>query len=122
MKDELTLVDEASAPALEGPPDEPLLATVEDASRIVEACWSSGAHAALLYAANLTPGFFDLSTGEAGAILQKLQNYRIRLAVVCPPGLVMSSRFGELLAEEQQGRDFGVFATRGEARAWLERG
>ena len=46
---------------------------------------------------NLTPAFFDLSSGEAGAILQKLRNYGIRLAVVCPPGRVlMSSRFGEM--------------------------
>jgi hypothetical protein len=54
-----------------------------------------------LYAANLTRGFFDLSSGEAGAILQKLRNYRIRLPVVCGPGTAqLSRRFGDLLAED----------------------
>lgn len=42
-----------------------------------------GAGSALLYAPNLTAKF-DLSSREAGAILQKLRDYRIRLAVVCP--------------------------------------
>lgn len=117
---ELAPVDEGGVLAVEGRPGQPLLAGVEDARQIIEACWSSGARGALLYAANLTPGFFDLSTREAGEILQKLQNYRIRLAVVCPPGEArMSSRFQELLAETQGGRDFGLFATRDEARAWL---
>jgi hypothetical protein len=27
----------------------------------------------------MTPAFFDLSSGDAGVILQKLRNYRIRL-------------------------------------------
>jgi len=30
-----------------------------------------------------------------------------------------SSRFGELVAEERMRCDFGVFASRAEARAWL---
>lgn len=118
----LTPVEEAGVIALEGQPAQPYLATPDDARRLIEECWASGASAALLYPPNLTPGFFDLSSGEAGAILQKLQTYRIRLAVVCPPGsAALSSRFGELLAETQGGRDFGLFTTREEARAWLAR-
>ncbi len=49
-------------------------------------CLEGGVDCALLYAANLTRGFFDLSSEEAGAILQQLRNYGIRLAVVCVPG------------------------------------
>jgi hypothetical protein len=37
-------------------------------------------HADVLYSENLPPAFFDLSSGVAGAILQKLRNYKIRLA------------------------------------------
>jgi hypothetical protein len=60
------------------------------------ACLSAGVDCALLYAANLTRGFFDLSSGEAGVILQKLRNYRIRMAVVCVPGTAqLRSRFGD---------------------------
>lgn len=57
---------------------------------------------------------------RSGEILQKLRNYKIRLAVVCAPGRVQfSSRFGEMLAEERSGPYFGVFDTRADARAWL---
>jgi hypothetical protein len=116
----LTLITEDGVAAVEGRPGEPLLATIDDTNRLVETCWSEGADAALLYAANLMPGFFDLSSGEAGGLLQKLQNYRIRLAVVYEPGAVTwSSRFAELMAEAQNGRDFGVFASRDEALTWL---
>lgn len=76
---------------------------------------------ALLYASNLSAGFFDLSSGEAGAILQRLRNYGVRLAVVCPPGSVQFSRFGEMVAEERRRPDFGVFETRDAACEWLER-
>ena len=81
-----------------------------------------GAGAALLYAENLTDAFFDLSSRQAGAILQKLRNYGVRLAVVCPAGTVQfSRRFGEVLAEERRGRFFGAFDTRREAVEWLRR-
>lgn len=62
------------------------------------------------------------ASGKAGAILQKLENYRIRLAVVCPPGsVVFSSRFGEMLADERRGTHFGVFEDRQAASDWLGR-
>ena len=117
---ELTLVDENGVRIVEGRPDEALMSMVQDVDRLIEACFSDGAHAALLYAANMTPAFFDLSSGDAGAILQKLRNYHIRLAVVCPPDSVQfSSRFGEMLADERRGTYFGVFETRHEASQWL---
>jgi len=117
---ELTLVDENGIKVVEGRPDEKFMASVQDADRLIEACFSGGADAALLYSANLTGAFFDLSSGEAGAILQKLRNYRIRLAVVCSPtGVVFSSRFGEMVAEERRDKHFGLFETRQAAREWL---
>jgi hypothetical protein len=119
---ELRVVEERGVKVVEGLPNEPFMTTVEDAGRLVEACLSTGVEAALLHAANMTDAFFDLSSGHAGAILQKLRNYHVRLAVVCPPGSVrFSSRFGEMLAEERRGRSFGVFETRHAAREWLGR-
>ena len=74
----------------------------------------------IVYAPNLTPAFFDLSSGEAGEILQKLRNYHIRLAVVYDPGsVVFSSRFGEMMVDEQGGPHFSVFASRQSAVEWL---
>lgn len=117
---ELRVVEEDGVQVVEGEPGEPLMASVDDAGRVIEACFTHRVDAALLYPENLTAGFFDLSSGQAGAILQKLRNYRVRLAVVCPPGGVqLSSRFGEMVAEEQKGRYFGLFETRRAAREWL---
>jgi GrpB-like predicted nucleotidyltransferase (UPF0157 family) len=116
----LSLVEESGVRVVEGAPNEPLMTRMDDASRVIEACFSHRARLALLYASNLTERFFDLSSGDAGAILQKLRNYGVRLAVVCPPGSVQfSSRFGEMLAEEHRRRDFRVFETRAAAREWL---
>lgn len=89
-------------------------------TELLEACFSAGADRALLHAENLPAGFFDLSSRQAGELLQRLRLYGIRLAVLLPPeGVAMSSRFGEMLAEEQQGRHFGVFRDRDAAERWL---
>ncbi len=107
---------------IEGLPEETFLTKADDAAFLIEACFSAKAEAALLYPMNLTPGFFDLSSGEAGAILQKMSNYRLRLAVVCAPGSVQfSSRFGEMVAEEKRGTFFAVFESRDLALEWLGR-
>ena len=115
---ELRVVEENGVRVVEGEPGRAFLSRVEDASRIVEACLSARARSALLYSDNLPDRFFDLSSGQAGEILQKLRTYRMRLAVVCAPGAVrFSSRFAELVAAERQ--HFGVFDTRQAAREWL---
>ena len=87
----------------------------DDAARLVEACWAAKTRLALVYPENLTPRFFDLSSAEAGIILDKLRRCRVRLAVVCPPGAItFSSRFREILCD-----DFQVFETRDAAVDWL---
>ena len=117
----LSLITENDLKFIEGELDLAFLESVRDIDRLIEACFAEGANAALLYAANLTPAFFDLSSGEAGEILQKLRNYCIRLAVVYRPGsVVFSSRFGEMLVDEQGGPHFGVFESRAAAVEWLE--
>ena len=75
----------------------------------------------MLYSENLPGRFFDLSSGEAGAILQKFRNYTIRLAVVCASSVQLSRRVGEMVEEERRGRNFGLFETRDSARQWLSR-
>jgi len=96
MAIELTVVEERGVKVVEGPPDGRFMATVDDAVRVVEACLSAGVESALLYSENLTDGFFDLSLGEAGDILQELRNYRVRLAVMRPPGRVRFSSRGDI--------------------------
>ncbi len=119
---ELSVVEEGGIRVVEGQPGQRFMSCAEDAIRVIEACLSAGVDAALLYSHNMTDAFFDLSSGHAGTILQKLRNYRVRLAVVCPPNSgQFSSRFGEVVAEERNGKYFAVFETRRAAREWLGR-
>jgi hypothetical protein len=102
---------------VEGGADEALMHCAADGARLIEACFSAHTRRALLYAANLPAAFFDVSSGQAGEILQKLRSFHIRFAVVCPPGVVqLSTRFPEILAD-----DFQVFETRKAALDWLTR-
>jgi len=118
----LTRVEEAAVAFLEGVPDQRLLSMPGDANRIIEACFSQHTRNALLYAPNMTEGFFDVSSGQAGDILQRLRNYRIRLCVVCPPGSVrFSSRFDALMNDERRHGFFAVFESRDDAVRWLAR-
>jgi hypothetical protein len=109
------LIEENGVGVVEGTPGEPLMRRPQDATLVVEACFSAQVSAALLYPENLTARFFDLSSGEAGDVLDKLRRYQVRLAIVCPPTSAnFSSRFREILSDDLQ-----VFDTREAARAWL---
>jgi hypothetical protein len=113
-------VEELGVVFVEGAPRQPLLGEPKDASLVLEACFSAGTRAVLLYASNLTPGFFDVSSREAGEILQKLRNYRVRMAVVHDQAdEALSRRFHELLAAERRDSFFNVFEDRAEAVSWL---
>lgn len=51
----------------------------------------------LIYEENLNPNFFDLSTGLAGDILQKLVNYSVQTAIVLNSGTHRTVRFKVLI-------------------------
>jgi hypothetical protein len=105
---------------IEGRPATPLLQSPDDVVALIGTCFEQGVRAVLLYPDNLTTRFFDLSSGEAGTILQKLRQYRIKLAVVeAPGGAPHSESFQALMREEQRGPDFRLFAEREAALAWL---
>jgi hypothetical protein len=111
----LAVRDESGVRIVEGTPGAALMRRPQDATLVLEACFSAPASGALLYPENLTPRFFDLGSGEAGDVLDKFRRYQVRLALVCPPGTVeFSSRFPEILSD-----DMRVFATAEEARRWL---
>jgi hypothetical protein len=92
-----------------------------DALELIGACTEHSASGVLLDADQLDARFFDLKTGLAGAIIQKLVNYRARLAVLLPADFEQSERFKELLLESKRGRSrsFRAFESREAALAWL---
>ena len=82
-------------------------------------CIEHGSYALLLDRAALPASFFDLSTGVAGELVQKLVNYGVRMAAVVPDLSAHSPRFQEFAREANAGRQFRFFATREGAVAWL---
>ena len=104
-----------------GPEGEPFLVQAKNSSRLVEACANAGVDRLVLYPENLPEEFFDLSSGVAGEVLNKLRMYSVRLAVVRTPGLKLSSRFAEMLSDEWRYGYFGLFDDLPAALEWLNR-
>lgn len=90
-----------------------------DPIRAVIGCIERGAPA-LLFGGGALPGaFFDLSSGVAGELVQKLANYGIRMAGVVPDLAAHSRRFQEFAEEANRGRQIHFAPTREAAVAWL---
>ena len=83
-------------------------------------CIEHEARALLFDRGALPAAFFDLSTGLAGEVAQKLVNYGIRMAAVVPDLSDRSPHFRAFAREANAGRQLRFFATRQEAIAWLE--
>lgn len=66
--------------------------------------------------------FYDLSTGLAGDIFQKVSNYRLRIALVGSFGMVASERFREFMTECNKGRSIGFLPDETSAFKWFASG
>lgn len=95
------------------------LTSEKDALELVSACFENDTDLLLLDYSVLSVDFFRLDTGVAGAILQKLVNYRIKTAAVIPADLIDNVRFKEMALEANKGMHFRIFDTREEAVGWL---
>jgi PadR family transcriptional regulator AphA len=107
------------APVVSGVSGAPLLARVGDVIELLGLCAEHDTSRVLVYPSNLTPGFFELRTQEAGEVLQKLRTYRVRLALVVAASELPEGHFTEMAREEGRSRDFAVFDSRDEALDWL---
>lgn len=58
------------------------ISTSDDAADLVGSAWSHRATMVAVPVARLDPNFFNLRSGIAGEIAQKLVDYRLRLAVI----------------------------------------
>jgi PadR family transcriptional regulator, regulatory protein AphA len=91
-----------------------------DARAIVSRCVESGARAVLFDRTALPPAFFDLGSGFAGELIQKLTQYGIRMAVVVPDPSRCSRSFQDFVREANRGGQFRFFPDRPGAIRWLE--
>src|SRR5690606_36296820 len=64
------------------PADGPQIASEADALDLIGEAGFSDADTLVIPVARLSPDFFKLSTGLAGAILQKCTNYRLKVAII----------------------------------------
>ena len=106
---------------LEALPGNQLIANERDAVDWIGLCGENDTRLLMLYAANLTPDFYDLRSGVAGAILLKFVIYRLVVAAVLTPDLVNRGRFREMVAETNRGSAFRVFYDRERAEEWFAR-
>lgn len=114
---EVKIVKRDSKEFAECNPLEVIVSKEQDALDIMSNC--GAARSILLYHDNFIPGFFDLSTGLAGAFMQKFVNYSMRLAVVVDIERIKSQRFKELILESKRGNAIRFFETREAAEEWL---
>lgn len=67
----------------------------------------------------LSDQFFQLSSGSAGGILQKLVNYQIRTAIVLEEEMELPLRFREMMLEANKSNEYRFFSSKNEAEQWL---
>ena len=101
---------------------EPAAGEPIDLAAVFRSCIEHGCWALLLDHGALPAAFFDLRSGVAGDLVQKLTNYGVRMAAVVPDLAAHSERFGEFAREANRGRVFRFFATREAAIDWLRSG
>ena len=98
---------------------EECITRVQDILDIMAWGGEQGTNRILLTERNFSAAFYDLKTGLAGEILQKLSNYGCRLAIEGTFTTVRSERFRELMREANAGSQIRFSRTREEAIAWL---
>lgn len=90
----------------------------QDGLELVSICVENGTNLLLIHGDRLSPDFFRLRTGIAGAILQKCAIYNIKVAVVIDENNT-KGKFKEFLAESNRGRMFNTYSNVADAEKWL---
>ena len=115
---DVRLIEKLHQRYVEAVGDRDLIECEKDIVALIGLCAEFNADRILLHGDLLTNAFFDLKSGHAGMILQKLVNYQIKTAVVLRRDQV-HGKFGEFVVETNHGRHFRVFFDREEAESWL---
>jgi hypothetical protein len=89
-----------------------------DGLELLSLCAENETNLLLIPAERLSDDFFRLSTGIAGAILQKFVQYGVRSVVVLDNDSI-AGRFRDFLAESNRGGMFRAYASFDEAELWL---
>jgi hypothetical protein len=92
--------------------DGPLISTSEDTSDLIGNAWVDDVSVIAVPVARLDPSFFDLSTGFAGEVTQKVVNYQLKLAIVgdVSAAVAASQPFADYVWETNRGEHIWFFA------------
>jgi hypothetical protein len=116
----------AGQPALLADASGALLRTEDDARDVIQETFGTGIRLAVIPVERLDPDFFVLRTGVAGAFVQKLVQYRLRLVVVgdISAQTAASDALRDWVREVNRGRDILFVADQAalEARLTAEQG
>ena len=96
-----------------------VLSSEKDAIELVSACISNDTGNLLLHERSVSPDFFNLRTGLAGAVLNKFQIYNIKIALIIEDMELLEGRFGELVMESNKGNEFRVYDSVQAAEEWI---
>lgn len=99
-----------------------VIVTGRDAIDLVGGASYQEYEAVLLEADQLSPEFFDLSSGLAGEVLQKFSNFRMRLAIIGDFEGVTSESLRAFIRESNRSGQVVFARDRAEALALLGRG
>ena len=90
-------------PIAEVEQDEYRIANVQDSLDLIANADYQGARAVVIDAQHIVPEFFDLRTRLAGDVLQKVSNYRMRLAITGDWSEVTSNSLAAFIRECNRG-------------------
>jgi hypothetical protein len=88
---------------------------IKEANDVLDLIFMENCSTILVRKENITDDFFDLSTGVAGAILQKFSNYRKRMAIIGDFEGVESKSLKDFIYESNRTKQILFVKTREEA-------
>lgn len=114
-----TVIEKQGKKIIEYASNQNPLRAEQDALDLLSACMEQETNLVMLHSNALSDEFFSLKTGLAGAVLQKLSNYRVRAALVLTDSQKVKGKFKDFLVETNRGNSFRVFHEKAEAEDWL---
>ncbi|MHC1783273.1 MAG: DUF4180 domain-containing protein [Anaerolineaceae bacterium] len=105
---------------LECIPDGGTIQTDRDLLDLIAACGEQMCDRLLVHAGLLAADFYNLKTGLAGDLLQKLVNYQVRSAFILDEEQVGNGRFYDMMIESNRGGQFHFCYNVDDARKWLD--
>ena len=101
----------------------PLIRTAEDGRALVEQAMNEDASVVAVPVERLDPAFFQLRSGIAGEVIQKVLNYKLKFAVLGDVSSYVAAHdaLRDFVIECNRGRDIFFATDESELAQWLER-